>query len=732
MGKATILPSGDSNLPNGQYKVRIEKDNTRVEAEAKRIDFEVEALTPAIPDRYTAYEDAQNAHNNAKSDLDAVIQQSNESPNDDYSEKLTSATTAEREAYGNLLISKSGYQAARLKQRALQGKKLYLTARVTEDIRNVWCADCQRALSGEVSTVEIPNTDADILIRPGGPDGSGSVYSASRDGQLRSVASMSPAETAWNFTMFPGWQKWNPLYRLGQITTRIPNNSKCGVLLDATSTAQSLDVDAERRLSNVPMVYKGRDDGGPYQVGDRVVVEFTGQDRSSPRVVGFERDPCTTSSTGTSSTVTTTTTEIPTKTFYIRFTFNGCIPDHSGYEIKVACGEQSLYGYTWDSSKDMVGPFTVTGCNPYASVNWRWMYYEPWTPSSYHLVGDKIKTRRAYSTRNIIHRCITAGTSGTQEPEWLFEAPPNYIEDGSAEWEFIGYDNTGFEFFWHYTITNAEDPDPNKIRRAVGIFADSYEGINNTHLHTPATGDFYVKLVPYKRHPTQVFDCYMTIETIQGIESEVYHVDFEELRHLYAAVSGMRFDPCKITDASPPEGEPSPELSPDNITLTTISEYGHWPEESGTLARISNVFPHWVPNTIWYPYAWPPPGGGPGYWVCDEWEGCGHNIVYGGHTAFGVSILRRINYPSGDINRTFCITGDEYGCDTNYPGCLIVLDDGRSGTWTKAFLTDPPADCSQLPEEYFTTGRKYDDVVELYIVMRDVPCGHFVPERFRP
>lgn len=294
MGKATILPSGARNLSPGQYRVRIEKDNTKSAQETKRIDSEITALDVALPGVYSNYNDAQKAYGNAKSDLDEIIHQSKESPGIDYSSKVSSATSAERLAYNNVARSKSRYQVAKLKQQSLQGKKFYLDNNTTEDIRTVWCADCQRGLAGEIATIEIPNTDDTILIRPGGANGSGSNYSAARDGQLRSIAAMSPAETAWNYIMLPGWQKFKPLYRIGKVTARTPHNSKCSVLLDAYSTAQGLATDVERHLTNVPMIYKNRDDGGPYVIGDRVVIEFYNQNWEAPRVVGFEEHPCTT------------------------------------------------------------------------------------------------------------------------------------------------------------------------------------------------------------------------------------------------------------------------------------------------------------------------------------------------------------------------------------------------------------------------------------------------------
>ena len=308
MGKGTILGSKDLNLERGQYRIRLEKSDTRSATDLERIDQELLVLDTLVPERYSSYSDAQRLHSFATSDLDRVVQQSIETPGPDADAKVQAATTAERTAYDTLIKSKAQYQSVVLKQQSLMNKRSYIENQSSEDIRTVWCADCQRTLTGSVGTLEIPGTDDLVLIYPGGADGTDSEYSSSRDGQLRSVSAMSPAEAAWNYTMFPGWQKYKPTYRLGKITDRPPGHAKCSVLLDAYSTAQGLDTDVTRTLTNVPMVYKNRDDGGPYVVGDRVVVEFQNQNWESPRVIGFEDYPCTTSS---SSSTTTTTSEPP-------------------------------------------------------------------------------------------------------------------------------------------------------------------------------------------------------------------------------------------------------------------------------------------------------------------------------------------------------------------------------------------------------------------------------------
>lgn len=720
MGKATILPDGARNLARGQYRIRLEKDDTRIQTDLKRLDTDIDAAQSLTPERFVEYENAQKAYESAKLDLDQIIQQSKESPEEDFSNRLVSATNARNTAEIARNVAKSRYQSVRLKQRALEGKKLYLTNKVTEDIRIVWCADCQTSLSGTVATVEIPNTDDTVLIRPGGADGTGATYSATRDGQLRSVSSMSSAEAAWNYTLFPAWQKWKPLYRLGKITERVPGNSKCSVLLDAYSTVQSLDTDVERRLTNVPMVYKGRDDGGPYVVGDRVLVEFYNQNQEAPRVVGFEQDPCTTSSS------TTTTTAIPSITFYIRFKLNSCTPDHSGYEIKLTYGDSEvLYGYSHDSDKELVGPFTIEGgYDPYAYVRNRWMYYSPWEPNTSYTAGETpasyIRLRTANSEQAISYKCIQSGVSGGTEPSWPLDE--TVVTDGTVRWECQGVDNTGFDFFWFYTQTTSDDPEA--IRRDVIIETHVQDGINHNYLATPSDGSFYLKPLYYKRHPTTVLNTTKTTEEIGGEEVDVYNIDFTDIKRMRASIAGQRYSPCLLGEVS--------ELTSDGLDFDEIniigSGYSRWAEELATLPRTSDSTPNWVPAIYEYPH--------PGI-ICEiicgdialrAYFGSG-SPGYQAFYCYGVNSIATIDV-GADIDHTYCILTDEHGCAPSYPGLELVLDVGRYGTHYLDKEREGEPCVVDLYSDNTTT--QYNSVATITVVMESIPCGEFVPESYRP
>ena len=711
MGKATILGDGARNLQRAQYRVKIEKDNTRVEQEFKRIDTEIAALESTIPERYTNYEDAQKAYQKARSDLDEIISQSKQSTDEDHTSRVNSATTAVTTAQTNANVAKSRYQSVRLKQRSLEGKKLYLTNNISEDIRIVWCADCQRNLSGIVATVEIPGTDDTIMIRPGGTDGSGAVYSASRDGQFRSVASMSPAEAAWNYTMFPAWQKWKPTYRLGKILERQPNNSKCTVLLDAYSTVQGLATDVERTLRNVPMYYKNQDNGGPYVVGDRVLVAFYNQNQEAPMVVGFESDPCTTSSTST-----TTTTEFPLKTFYIRFTINDCTMDHSGYELELHCDDQVLYGYSHESDKELVGPFTVESCNPSVYLRNRWMYYSPWEPNTTYTIGTKIRTRRAYDTQALLHRCVQSGTSDNTEPNWPLDA--SQVSDGSTKWEFLGIDQTGFNFFWYFTPSDASDPDA--FLASISITTDNYHGINHNRLLVKGSGSTYIKPITRVKCDYLVFDCTHYIETIDGADADVYRLDFDEIMRLKSTISGNTFHYCSLGISDPP-------LTPARLRNTGLTI--DWPEYPENIPYGSESYPYWVPYR-----STPPIPGSPTDFINISCRptgkpSCPTEYVTGDWTAKSIDSIAVVT-PGANIDYAYGILTDANGKSPSYTGLILHLGHGIAGDWYNDHIIDPG--CTHDPYYDEEDVLIYlPNLATITVEMEGIPCGEFVPEAYR-
>lgn len=105
-----------------------------------------------------------------------------------------------------------------------------------------------------------------------------------------------PAETVfWNAAMEPGHLTWRPLWRYGTITAKSGN--QCDLTLTA-AIARKLPREAEMNLNSgcgntltgVPIFYPS-DHGEIFAVGDEVLILFEGQNRGSPKVIGFRREP---------------------------------------------------------------------------------------------------------------------------------------------------------------------------------------------------------------------------------------------------------------------------------------------------------------------------------------------------------------------------------------------------------------------------------------------------------
>ena len=373
MGKATILPSGDKDLERGQYYVRIEKDSTRAEWEIQRLSRDLDSLSGIISTNYSSYQSAQNAHSQAKSDLDQIIQQGKESPSDNANDKIRSATQSERATARTLANARATYQMSRTKEASIRRRIRHLKDQITiEDTRVVWCADCNQTLQegDSVGTIEIPYTDDSIMIKPMGTDIDGSDYDAEIDGILTHTAALTSAQAFHSYAVFPGWQRWKPTYRLGKILQKTGRDNAT-ILLDAESAVQSLEIDNARYIYNVPLTLKGQK-SGPYEIGDRVVVKFEDQNHEFPKVVGFEEDPCTTTTSTTTSTSsccsTTTTTVIPFD-YLIIMELDGGLRAYDGFTT----------GTHWTSAS---GPCTSSSClyrgvtygplGIIANKNWSW------------------------------------------------------------------------------------------------------------------------------------------------------------------------------------------------------------------------------------------------------------------------------------------------------------------------------------------------------------------------
>ena len=155
---------------------------------------------------------------------------------------------------------------------------------------SAWCADFTQDLSGVPATIEIPGEgNQRIIVRPG--YSGRAAYNAARDGQLHHRPGMSGPQAYFNAAILPGWQRWMPTYRVGTLTSVDKEADTGSVSLDyEVSSAQSLPINNATALQDVPIEYMNCN-AKPFEVGDRVVVEFVGMDWNGAKIIGFESNP---------------------------------------------------------------------------------------------------------------------------------------------------------------------------------------------------------------------------------------------------------------------------------------------------------------------------------------------------------------------------------------------------------------------------------------------------------
>jgi len=159
-----------------------------------------------------------------------------------------------------------------------------------------WCADYSVVLSGEVGTAEPPGEfkrrggDWGFLNILPGHEG-GADYDKNRDGQLMPVFTVPDWSWLLNNCITPGWQKFKPLYRYGQITDIDRDNNNCGLnLYAAESYGDGLNINQTETLSGVPFEYM-ECNHLVFEVGDDVLIKFNGQNWAAPVVIGFKQEP---------------------------------------------------------------------------------------------------------------------------------------------------------------------------------------------------------------------------------------------------------------------------------------------------------------------------------------------------------------------------------------------------------------------------------------------------------
>jgi hypothetical protein len=280
MGKGAIIaPVGD-----GLYQMVIDVDISGVNDRIATLQSDLASLeSEAIPALEAELSSAAVELVTATQELDAAILA-------DVADDLDVATNAYISAMTEHRRASAAYNVAIGKKTALATEIKTIEKYLPKSSNlQVWCADRSVDLSGDVATIEIAGERKKILIRPG--YNNRAIFNRQEHGQLVPIVACSPAATFYNLAMMPGWQRWMPTYRIASITDIFIENDTCSIVVESeTSSVSGGTIDQNLVIHNVPIEYMTCN-AEAFAEGDRVVVEFVGQDWNDPLVIGFADNP---------------------------------------------------------------------------------------------------------------------------------------------------------------------------------------------------------------------------------------------------------------------------------------------------------------------------------------------------------------------------------------------------------------------------------------------------------
>ena len=231
MGKGSIISGGE----DGQYQIKVLFDIAAKELEIQRIEAMIASLNTKL------------------------------------------LTTFEQKARSLIDLEIVSYQ-----------KRLSVINAIPDDKTvSAWCADFTENLTGEIGTIEVPGEIGTVNIHPGF-DGK-SAYVAADHGLHHATASLPPSGTFYNLAMLPGWQKWKPTFRYAVIDSLDAGLANI-TFENTTSSQQGLNINQSDTAEDVVIEYMDCNDSA-FEVGDSVLVMFTGQDWAQPKIIGFKDNP---------------------------------------------------------------------------------------------------------------------------------------------------------------------------------------------------------------------------------------------------------------------------------------------------------------------------------------------------------------------------------------------------------------------------------------------------------
>jgi len=282
MGMGEIISGG----PCGRYTVRLIRPKQALADQKALLEDRLATHELEYQRRFVLVQEAMDLLEQREAALDAAINETGGQSAIQQAEQgviLARARLAQADAAASIAL-------ANVTQTRNQLRDLVIKE---DPIVEAWCADWSTELTGTVGTIEINGEGGNqVLIRPGFEDGA--TYIPARDGMMHWRESMTPEQAYYNAAILPGWQKWKPTYRIGVVlgvTLQDPAGLNVDFRpIDPRSSAQDLLIN-QAGVINCGVDYMGASPEYVFAAGDRVVVEFRGQNWSKPQVIGFADGP---------------------------------------------------------------------------------------------------------------------------------------------------------------------------------------------------------------------------------------------------------------------------------------------------------------------------------------------------------------------------------------------------------------------------------------------------------
>jgi len=284
MGRATIESGGEDGL----YTISIDTGTDIRDARVAKLESRQASLNTQVSGKESEVAAMESVLVSRNMAVNAAIDAYSVSAQTAEDKALVTAAVAARNGATDALGTMNN--ALGMLKSDLAGVEITLAALNALDLTKTklaWCADYTDDASGEVDTIEINGEPPTIIIAPQNSE----TPSTDAPGYLLNRAVMSGPQAYYNAAILPGWQKFLPTFRTGEITAVDYDEDTANVAMDdAASTAQELNINKLNSLSGVPIEYMDCH-AAVFEEGDQVVIKFEGQDWDNPKIIGFKDHP---------------------------------------------------------------------------------------------------------------------------------------------------------------------------------------------------------------------------------------------------------------------------------------------------------------------------------------------------------------------------------------------------------------------------------------------------------